>query len=317
MGNLADRDSSKCATTCDANVVDLFLSTLAAATIGDDSVPDGYAVCHFLYQHALCSDVNHGSGETNKTLQFTPPTRTLIGVINGMDISLLRDKEDVHRSRFTLLFSDDRAKGRKLARLHAEIDNDSTLFIRGVYVQEQYRQLGLSTLILAVFSHLCRLTFGSYPETHVMNKPLLCVALESLGFRPESTKWPTLVAPHEADKDVTLISSLSGDGVLKLGPKFPHAVRRAQKLLLVPELDPIQARQIHVLTRFLAPMSESAGASGATGSEANDRITERLANTEYQLYSARIVAFFWTLDKAKGLMFCRSQAVRNCQEIDR
>jgi len=327
------------------NIVDLFLSTLAAAMMGNHSVSEGLAACNFLLQHALVhsnndDEVTANNNDNNnptsdddaacviKTLQFTPPTRTLIGIVNGMDIHLLRDKEDAHR-RFTLLFSQDRAKGRKMARLHAEMeidDNNDTMvvYIRGVHVQDSYRQQGLSTLILAVFSDMCRVVLGKYPETRLMNKPLLCVALHSLGFQPESNKWPVLVAPHLTNQEITLMSPCLPEGADDndderkldwLGPQFPHAVRRAQKLERVPHLDPKQARKIHVLTRFLPPppppLVESA--SSTTQTEFPDPIMARLANCEYQLYSARIVAFFSTLDNAKEAMFRRSQGVQDYQ----
>ena len=276
------------------NIVDIFLLALASATTGSTSLHTGISTCHYLLNHA---------GD-NEPLQFTPPTRSLVGTIDSMDISLLRDKEDVHR-RFSMLFSMDRAKGRKIARLHAEIDDDGTVYIRGLYVQEQHRQKGLSTLMIAVFSHVCHLAFGSYPQTHVMSKPLLCVALMSLGFTATSEQWAVLVAQHDTEKDVTLMSPAREDGP-DLGPQFPHVRRRAQKIELVSHpLPPEGSRKIYVLTKFMPPDTTS-----TTERENLDPVKKRLENSQHQLFSARIVAFLSTLDNAKDPMFRKSRVVR-------
>lgn len=292
------------ATTVDKNIVDIFLATLAAATTDSSernaSLPlTGLATCHFLLDRAI------GNGEDEDAqLQFKPPIRSLIGTINGMDISLLRDKKDFHR-RFSMSFSADRAKGQKLARLLAEIDDEGIVSIRGLYVHEEHRQAGLATLIISVFSHLCLLSFGSYPQTCKMNKPLLCVAFSTLGFQPETKKWPVLVAQHATDKDVTLMSR-DGNGP-DLGQQFPHNVRKAQKIEFVSCLPPeTTSRKTFVLTKFLPPPP----AVGPVNGEATmDPVMARLDHTRFQLFSARIVAFLSTLEYARDLMFQRSDQV--------
>jgi hypothetical protein len=300
------------------NIVDMFLSALASTTVGRTDLQAGFSTCADLLL-ALHDDNDDNAGtftvtgnntirnDNEDALFFKPPTRSLIGTIDGMDVTLLRDKEDVHR-RFSMLFSVDRAKGLKIARLHAEIDEKGTVHIRGLYVQEAHRKKGLSTLLLAFFSHFCFVAFGAYPRTLVMNKPVLCVSLSSLGFIAENEKWPAFVAQHEKDKDITVM--MAAEESFDLGPRFPHAVRRAQKIELVSELpqgssssSSSSSRKIYVLTKFKPPVRI----------EGLDPVERRLENSQHQLYSARIVAFLSTLDNAKDPMFRRSRRLVQCK----
>jgi hypothetical protein len=296
------------------NIVDMFLSALASTTVGRTDLQAGFSTCADLLL-ALHDDNDDNAGtftvtgnntirnDNEDALFFKPPTRSLIGTIDGMDVILLRDKEDVHR-RFSMLFSVDRAKGLKIARLHAEIDEKGTVHIRGLYVQEAHRKKGLSTLLLAFFSHFCFVAFGAYPRTLVMNKPVLCVSLSSLGFIAENEKWPAFVAQHEKDKDITVM--MAAEESFDLGPRFPHAVRRAQKIELVSELpqgSSSSSRKIYVLTKFKPPVRI----------EGLDPVERRLENSQHQLYSARIVAFLSTLDNAKDPMFRRSRRLVQCK----
>ena len=296
------------------NIVDMFLSALASTTVGRTDLQAGFSTCADLLL-ALHDDNDDNAGTVTVTgnntirndnedaLFFKPPSRSLIGTIDGMDVTLLRDKEDVHR-RFSMLFSVDRAKGLKIARLHAEIDEKGIVHIRGLYVQEAHRKKGLSTLLLAFFSHFCFVAFGAYPRTLVMNKPVLCVSLSSLGFIAENEKWPAFVAQHEKDKDITVM--MAAEESFDLGPRFPHAVRRAQKIELVSELpqgSSSSSRKIYVLTKFKPPVRI----------EGLDPVERRLENSQHQLYSARIVAFLSTLDNAKDPMFRRSRRLVQCK----
>ena len=302
------------------NIVDMFLSALASTTVGRTDLQAGFSTCADLLL-ALHDDNDDNDGNDdnagtvtvtgNNTIRndnedalfFKPPSRSLIGTIDGMDVTLLRDKEDVHR-RFSMLFSVDRAKGLKIARLHAEIDEKGIVHIRGLYVQEAHRKKGLSTLLLAFFSHFCFVAFGAYPRTLVMNKPVLCVSLSSLGFIAENEKWPAFVAQHEKDKDITVM--MAAEESFDLGPRFPHAVRRAQKIELVSELpqgSSSSSRKIYVLTKFKPPVRI----------EGLDPVERRLENSQHQLYSARIVAFLSTLDNAKDPMFRRSRRLVQCK----
>ena len=279
-----------------ASLIDCFLRTLTGAITGHkgSTVQDGIELSRSLLLHAGDSLL---LANTDQLPVFTPPTRTLIGTCDGLDISLLRDKEDSD-SRFTLLFSSsqDRAKGRKMARLLAEMEPDGTaLFIRGIFVNDDYRGKGLSTLLIAVLCQLCDWSFGYYPRTRWMNKPLVCASLASLGFTPESTQWPVRVAPHPTNPQVTLMSGIGGQD---LGPMFPHSVRKAQQFALVEESTLLSgegstSREIHVLTQFHPPTT-------------NELVDLRLQKPHsYQLYSARIVAFWSTFENGKQAMFQR------------
>jgi hypothetical protein len=265
------------------NIVDSFLLSLSSLFHGKKCLDTGLTTCRTL--------LNHAGGPCH----FKPPTRSLIGTIDGMDISLLRDKEDVHR-RFTMLLSQDRAKGRKIARLHAELDEQGIVSIRGLHVHEHHRSKGLSTQLIALFCQFCFQSFGSYPQTCFMNKPLLCVALASLGFTPESEQWPALVAPHESNPQITLMSSTPHGP--HLGPQFPHAVRKAQQIQLVEHCleENHPARAIHVLTKFQPPKSREC-------------VEKRLETCPSTWYSARIVAFLSTLDYGKGPMWAKCKAL--------
>ena len=137
-----------------------------------------------------------------------------------------------------------------------------------------------------------------------MNKPVLYVSLLSLGFITENEKWPAFVAQHEKDKDITVMTA--AEESFDLGPQFPHAVRRAQKIELVSKLPQgLSSREIYVLTKFKPPVRV----------EGLDPVERRLENSQHQLYLARIVAFLSTLDNAKDPMFQRSKRVGSVEEM--
>ena len=71
----------------------------------------------------------------------------------------------------------------QIARLLAEIDKEG-IFVRGVFVDDACRGKGYSRLILTTFAALCFKCFGEAPKTRVINKPILAVSLESMGFVP-------------------------------------------------------------------------------------------------------------------------------------
>ena len=283
------------------NVVDRFLATLAAVTSNTQSnnnIPTatiGLSICRSLLRN---------TGDISVSLS-SPPTRSLIGTLDGMDISIKRDKDHVDH-RFTLVFSSGRAKSKQIARLLVEVQDESNsnsnsgsavVSIRGLFVQEQYRHKGLSTKIIAVMCDFCHRAFGVYPVTCVMNKPLLCLAFSSLGFTPESDRWPALVAVSQDDPEATLVSPAT-DGPA-LGPLFPHSVRKAQKLKLVEMLDSsTKSKRVHVRTRFLPPA-------------VMDPVNNRLKASSYKLYSARIVAFLSTFEAGRGPMMRQSRALQD------
>jgi len=315
-GRLEDYDDGE--ENCEHdNIVDIFLSTLASTTCGRNDLQAGLSMCKFLVKE-VPSPTNTPTAATTPLLlhdddddddddddgnvaplNFMPPTRSLVGAINGMDVALLRDKEDVD-SRFSMLFSMDRAKGLKIARLLAEIDEDGVVHIRGLHVQEAHRKKGLATLLLAFFSQFCRVTFGAYPRTLLMNKPVICVALESLGFTAENEKWPVFVAQH-LEKDNEHVTLMMAANDVDLGPQFPHAVRRAQNIEFVTER-PEGSRRVYVLTRFEPP---------GRMVEGSDPVERRLDDSTYQLYSARIIAFLATVGNAKHSMFRRSKGLNS------
>ena len=292
------------------NIVDVFLSTLASTMCGRTDLQAGLSVCEFLVKEVPPSanelhDADDVVGDENAAqLHFMPPTRSLVGNINGIDVALLRDKEDVD-SRFSMLFSIDKAKGLKIARLLAEIDKEGVVHIRGMHVQEAHRKKGLATLLLAFFSQFCKVTFGAYPRTLLMNKPVICVALESLGFTAENKNWPVFVAQHK-EKDKEHVTLMMAANNFDLGPQFPHAVRRAQNIEFVLER-PEGSRRVHVLTKFYPPNIRMEGL---------DHIERRLDDSTYQLYSARIIAFLATVGNAKNYMFRKSQGLAAISRVN-
>lgn len=223
---------------------------------------------------------------------FTPPKRTLVGVVGGWDVALLRDRLDVD-SRFSMLLSTegDRAKGKKVARLLAEIDNEGTVYIRGLEVKQEMRGKGLATLVTAVFCKFCNMAFGYYPKTVVINKPGICATLEKMGFEAKFKKFPVFV---KVDRDTGTTLMCHQNHVVDLGPQYPHAVCRAQNIELVRN-HPEGGKLIHVLSEFEPPqMSKS------------DPIERRLQEIDVTIFSARSVAFMATVKNARERLFANS-----------
>lgn len=233
----------------------------------------------------------------------------------------MRRRSESTDSRFSFLFSQegDRSKGLKIARLLAGIDehggtirrrrrertllfltretfarryslrDGAVITIRGLHVQPSHRGKRLSTLLVSFFCYFCQNTFGYYPRTTLINKPLICTALQSLNFSADFKKFPVYLAPGEGG----MTEMIHENKVVDLRPQFPYTVCAAQNIELVNER-PVGARKVHVLSEFTPPKID--------GVE-NCRIEERLKDSTFKFYSARIVAFVSTVENAKGVMY--------------
>ncbi|GMH67822.1 hypothetical protein TrRE_jg7358 [Triparma retinervis] len=193
--------------------------------------------------------------------------RSLVGSVSSYDVALLRDRLDPD-SRFSMLLSDDgdRAKGKKVARLLAEIREDGSVVIRGMEVKREHRGEGLAKLITAVFCKFCLLTFGAYPSSLPTNKPGIAAVLTSLSFPPSRPSFPVYVSFNAVTGRTLMCHE---NRLVDLRPQYPKSVRRAQGIELVPDR-PKGGRKVHVLTGYSSPPPPSSEDGKAVSGEVDE-----------------------------------------------
>jgi len=99
--------------------------------------------------------------------------------------------------------------GRKVGFMLLENQEDGSA-LRGIKVEEPFRGRGHSRRLLAGWARLC-LEAGIVPRTRVINKPLVALGLERLGFRPrENCGLTALVTQARRLKDCELTHGWQG-----------------------------------------------------------------------------------------------------------
>lgn len=84
--------------------------------------------------------------------------------------------------------------------------------LRGIKVEEPFRGRGHSLRLLAGWTRLC-LVANIVPRTRVINKPLVALGLERLGFRPSKGRGvPALVTHARRFRDCELTHGWQGAG---------------------------------------------------------------------------------------------------------
>ena len=178
----------------------------------------------------------------------------------------------------------DRAKGRKIARLLAEVKEGGEVFIRGLEVKGEYRGKGLATLLTAFFVEFCGVAFGSYPETVSINKPGISATLQSLGFKPKNKRM--LIHSTVDSSGTTLICH--SNRVVDLRPHYSRYFCKSQNIRIVSS-PPEGGREVYVMTSFHSPDEAF--------------VNERLENVPRMMYTARAIAFLGTMANARSLVF--------------
>jgi len=105
-----------------------------------------------------------------------------------------------------------RQRQKKVGYLLAKIDDGGNLALRGVHIAEHSRGKGLSKLLLSTWLLLCH-KLRVTPCTCVMDKPLISLALQSLGFVPDRKTWPVevqLPSRHGKQKEKEVGGGSSG-----------------------------------------------------------------------------------------------------------
>ena len=174
--------------------------------------------------------------DMNMLLALKPPCRTLIGRIlhyykkQDMVLHLADEKlglaaEDGKIEScdwFDLVFQEDHNpkfngieillsyKKRKAAYMLMEMGKDYLCF-RGIRIIDNFRRLGLTSTLLKVWLLLCAI-LKKAPTTIKINKPLLCIALQNLGFIPIKQQdpievcKPDWICKSQNDKDKNTVS---------------------------------------------------------------------------------------------------------------
>lgn len=102
-----------------------------------------------------------GAGEQDESCKKKPDAYVLVEV--GSSSSRSENNDEASPEQESLLTSPE-------------------LFLRGVHLSEKWRQRGLSTLLVSLFVRFCKLVNAETCGTRKMDKPLLSLALQKLGF---------------------------------------------------------------------------------------------------------------------------------------
>jgi len=254
---------------------------------------------------------------------FPPPLRSLIGEVRDIsrnstgtfDIVLLRDREHP-QTRFSLVLNCQGDKVKKVARLLAEFDpaGEGHVFLRGYHVDDDFRGRGISSLVLSTWLMLCFKCFGKAPRTRLIDKPLIALSLESLGFMPEYDRMPVYVGfenlspPLEAgggdersgDCSHAVGSSHGGATIVcpedprDLGSHLSYNFCKSQRIKL-SEQRPENARRVHIRTPFRHPEPAIL----------RKGLDERVSCT---FYSARLIAFLSCMDDLRAQIYADDEA---------
>ena len=185
-----------------------YTNATATTSLRDLGLAIAYNLTRFCPNNVnVADDVSKKNDRAESIMNFRPPKRSLVGTIRVnptrdnyrnnatsslWDISLLRDKKDGDY-RFSVLISQERRKGKKIARILAEIANDDNnkkqIYLRGIEVNSKFRGQGFASLILSIFIWICVECFGLIPCTCLINKPLIATSLESLGYVADDTRY--------------------------------------------------------------------------------------------------------------------------------
>lgn len=236
---------------------------------------------------ACCTACVAADSDGSMAALFRPPLRSLVGEVLDarwarlFDVALNRDRLDGH-SRFTMILGSAREKGKQFARVLGEVDADGQPYLRGMHVHEDERGQGLSKLVLLTWLLLCFKCFDRAPRTRLIDKPLIALALHSLGFVADDQSWPVFVA---ADKDVDKGTLLCPEDPLDTRPHLNKSMLKAQRITLT-KCRPVGARRIHIRSCFRHPEPDALRQSVEAESNAN-------------FHSARAVAFFAAQDETR------------------
>ena len=259
------------------------------------------------------------------------PSRSLIGTITDprssktFDVVICRDKSSVLEG-VTILFTEEmpqneeqrnektkkRQRQIKIGYLLAKIDDHGNLALRGVHIAEHARGKGLSKLLLSAWLLLCR-KLRIKPCTCVMDKPLISLALQSLGFVPDRKTFPvevqlppknnrTLSHGEEGDSSGSLSASAQAEhknlapgksviwsqDINRLRSIFSKSICRSQRIVIA-DARPAHARTAYVRTAFSLPTSVGLRKAGPK--------IAKFQMLEHVFYSSRLLAFISRLPR--------------------
>ncbi len=203
-----------------------------------------------------------------------------------------------------------RPRYKKVGYLLAKLGAEGSLALRGIHIAEHARGKGLSKLLLSTWILLCRKLRVS-PSTCIMDKPLISLALQSIGFVPERKAFPVEVKlpsrnvnaaaqqsdfrTSDADVGAGEKPNMLGKSIIwsedlpRLRSIFSKRVCKSQRIVIT-EKRPTYARTTYVRTCFSLP--------SANTPELNRIYTE----IEHVFYSARLLAFISGFDKMRGAL---------------
>lgn len=176
-------------------------------------------------------------------------------------------------NNFIIAVQPDRSLGRKFIFLNlhdgtlvgemlVESSNTSGLCIpatsalRGMFINEASRGNGYSKIFIAIWMRLC-LEAGVIPSTNRINKPLLALALQGLGFSPihntthhnKPNKRCSLVVEVNMQSD-GYVSLYSESFQEQLAAGFSATEMNSQRLVIAKESPQTRGKIVHIRTQF-------------------------------------------------------------------
>ena len=220
------------------------------------------------------------------TTPFRVPRRTLIGIIKSKNysIALERDKNpeiNAVNMFFVLDGVKKRGKGKKIGFLLCRVCSNSLSF-RGMHIHQTFRGFGLSRLFLATWIRFCR-KIGFECRTEIIDKPLLALALQNLGFVPDVSNGFEIEIQSTNDGMIHVWS----ENDIRLRSAYSKSYCKKQNINILSSR-PLNSRTIRVCCRFNPPRKKTGGSNGTM--ELDRRILERNL-VDVMFYSSRVLAF--------------------------
>ncbi|KAJ1460027.1 hypothetical protein M885DRAFT_510548 [Pelagophyceae sp. CCMP2097] len=254
-----------------------------------DAMTRGKALVEHIAASVRASETAHGAPPAE-----TPPRRSLVGHVahrgNVYDVALAKD---VTPGQFSLYLSQAGGKA-KVGYALVGIDADGALALRGLHVSETCRGRGVAQLLLLTWLALVAKGLGGpfrgaprdAARSREIDKPLIAIALQSLGFTPQRKNWQIHVANADAAGGSVVWAA---DETKDPRAIFSNMLCKSQRITLAlpPHRNlPKEFRSTFVKTTFhLSPEGLAA-------------LKPAMRNLDATFYSARIVAFAATMGGA-------------------
>ena len=219
---------------------------------------------------------------------FLPPRRSLIGLIEtkqdteiNYSIALERDKNSkMNGVKMFFVLDGDVEKKKKSKKIGFLLFHmcENALSFRGMHIHPDYRSMGLSRIFLSTWIQFCgKIDFEC--RTEKIDKPLLALTLQNLGFLPDTKGFDIEIASPSSSPSSSSIHIWS-DNTKRLRSAYSKLYCRKQNIVLLSSR-PTRSKSVRVFCTFTRR---------PTTIENNDSF-------DVLFYSARVLAFLSSLSR--------------------